>query len=195
MSRALSLLMMSAVALSCAESAPDATAPIEVQVFVDDGASVNSHGREFGTLLSGDQEVPPRATPARGVSHFELSNDGSSLRYKIIVAFIYNVFQAHIHEGAAGTNGPVVVWLFPSTTPGAGPPGVGRTRDVLATGTITAADLVGPMAGQPLSVLVDAMRAGNTYVNVHTSDGVNPPNSGSGNFPGGEIRGQIHGGH
>jgi hypothetical protein len=51
---------------------------------------------------------------------------------------------------------------------------------VLATGTITAADLVGPLAGQPLSALVDAMEAGETYVNVHTSQ-----------FPAGEIRGQI----
>jgi len=35
------------------------------------------------------------------------------------------------------------------------------------------------------------MRAGNTYVNVHTNDGVAPTNTGPGDFPGGEIRGQI----
>ena len=62
---------------------------------------------------------------------------------------------------------------------------------MLATGTITAADLVGPLAGQPLSALIEEMPAGNTYVNVHTDDGVAPPNTGPGDFPGGEIRGQI----
>ena len=36
-----------------------------------------------------------------------------------------------------------------------------------------------------------AMRAGNTYVNVHTNDGAAPPNTGPGDFPGGEVRGQL----
>jgi hypothetical protein len=62
---------------------------------------------------------------------------------------------------------------------------------VLATGTITAANLVGPLAGHPLSDLLSSMQAGNTYVNVHTNDGVAPPNTGPGDFPGGEIRAQI----
>ena len=65
------------------------------------------------------------------------------------------------------------------------PPGGGRQTGVLATGTITAADLVGPLTGQPLSALVDAMRAGHAYVNVHTNDGVAPTNTGPGDFPGG----------
>jgi hypothetical protein len=36
-----------------------------------------------------------------------------------------------------------------------------------------------------------AMGTGGTYVNVHTDDGVAPPNTGPGDFPGGEIRGQV----
>jgi hypothetical protein len=36
------------------------------------------------------------------------------------------------------------------------------------------------------------MNAGNTYVNVHTDDGGGAPNTRSGDFPDGEIRGQIH---
>jgi hypothetical protein len=56
----------------------------------------------------------------------------------------------------------------------------GRFDGVYVEGTITASNLVGPLAGQPLSALLDAMRAGNTYVNVHTSANA-----------GGEIRGQI----
>ena len=56
---------------------------------------------------------------------------------------------------------------------------------------ITETDLVGPLANMPLSVLVAAMRAGGTYANVHTNDGVPPANEGPGDFPGGEIRGEI----
>ena len=51
---------------------------------------------------------------------------------------------------------------------------------MLATGVITADDLVGPLDGADLSDLIEEMRSGNTYVNVHTEA-----------FGGGEIRGQI----
>ncbi len=70
-------------------------------------------------------------------------------------------------------------------------PGGGRVDGVLATGTITAANLDGPLAGMDFSVLVAAMRAGGTSVNVHTNDGVPPANTGPGDFPGGEVRGQV----
>ncbi len=42
-----------------------------------------------------------------------------------------------------------------------------------------------------LDAVIAAMESGNAYVNVHTNDGVNPPNTGPGDFPGGEIRGQL----
>ena len=73
--------------------------------------------------------------------------------------------------------------------------GAGRFNGKIAEGTITAANLVGPLAGQPLSALVEAIQAGNAYVNVHTNDGVAPTNTGPGDFPGGEIRGQLSGEH
>jgi hypothetical protein len=136
--------------------------------------------------LSGGEEVPARDTKARGNATFDVSDDGTSIDYRLIASNIENVTASHIHLGPAGANGPVVAFLFGSVAPGGG-----RTDGVLATGTITAANLVGPLAGQPLSALLDAMQAGNTYVNVHTDDGVPPTNTGAGDFPGGEIRGQI----
>jgi CHRD domain len=154
-------------------------------------ATVVADSLKFKTKLSGDQEVPVRVTGARGQAEFKLSKDGTELRYKLNVSKINNVFQAHIHMAPAGSNGPVVVWLFPSTTPIPGPVGGGRFNGKIAEGTITAANLVGPLAGQELSVLVDAIQAGNAYVNVHTSDGIEPGNTGPGDFPGGEIRGQL----
>ncbi len=56
---------------------------------------------------------------------------------------------------------------------------------------IAAANLIGPVAGMPLSVLVAAMRAEGTHVNVRTNDGVPPANTGPGDFPDGEVRRQI----
>lgn len=134
--------------------------------------------RNFGAALSGAEEVPPTDTAARGQITLQLSTDGSALDYRLIVANIENVTQAHLHRAPAGTNGGVVAWLYPSGPPAQLIPG--RSDGVLATGTITDADLVGPLAGASLSDLVDAIEAGNIYANVHTSQ-----------FPGGEIRGQL----
>lgn len=143
-------------------------------------------GQNFEAHLTGDQEVPAVATPARGQAVFQLDASGTTLDYRLIVADIENVVAAHIHLAPEGSNGPVVAFLF-----GPASPGGGRADGVLAEGSITAADLVGPLAGHPLSDLVDAMNAGDTYVNVHTNDGVGDVNTGPGDFPGGEIRGQI----
>jgi hypothetical protein len=99
--------------------------------------------------------------------------------------------MAHIHQGPRGTAGPIVVWLYPSTAPGVqAPKGRDRIDGVIAQGTITAADPTGPLAGQPLSALVDLLRSG-AYTNVHTDDGDLVLNEGPGDFPAGEIRGQI----
>ena len=49
-----------------------------------------------------------------------------------------------------------------------------------------------PIGVKTLADVLDRIREGNAYVNVHTSDGnTTPPNQGPGDFPGGEIRGQV----
>jgi hypothetical protein len=146
--------------------APDGRGPVAV------GAPPAN--RNFRAHLSGDQEVPPAPTQAQGQIILQLSKDGTVLDYKLIVANIEDVTQSHLHLGAAGENGPPVVFLFGPEQP------AGRVDGVLAEGSITAADLINPLEGQPLSALIEAIRAGNIYANVHTSD-----------HPGGEIRGQL----
>ncbi len=138
------------------------------------GLSLAGNNRNFSVHLSGDEEVPPNNSPAQGQAIFQLSQDGTSFSYKLIVSNIENVRAAHIHLAPAGENGPVIVTLF------GGPAIPGPFNGNLAEGTFTAADLSGPMAGQPLSALVEQMNSGGTYVNVHTDQ-----------IPGGEIRGQI----
>lgn len=190
MSRPLSVLMIGLVA-ACTRETP---APTEFSLPVFSHASPAAsaaNGGNFGTPLSAAEEVPPNNSRARGNAIFQLNAAGTALTYKLIVANIENVFQAHIHQGPVGINGPVVVWLYPSTTPGAGPTGQGRIDGVIAEGTITAADFVGPLTGESFAALLDDIRTGNAYVNAHTNDGVGAINTGPGDFPGGEIRGQV----
>lgn len=142
-------------------------------------------------VLSGSGEVPARDTLARGLAFFQLSDDGMTIRYRLIAANIQDVIMAHIHLAPEGVNGGIVVWLYPAGGPPPAAPGGGRFDGVLATGSFDASKLVGPLAGHPLSDLIAAMNGGGAYVNVHTDDGVPPPNTGAGDFPGGEIRGQI----
>lgn len=150
------------------------------------GTALADGPRNFRAHLAGGNEVPAVATLAQGQATFQLSADGTELSYRLIVANINNVVASHIHLAPEGVNGPVVAFL-------AGPfaPAGGRTNGVLAEGVITAGNLLGPLAGQPLSALVEALEAGGAYVNVHTNDGIAPTNTGAGDVASGEIRGQI----
>jgi CHRD domain len=142
-------------------------------------------GDSFVATLSGDQEVPARDTPARGVATFKLRQDGAALVFKLNVANLDNVVAAHIHCGAGGVNGPIGVTLF------MGSPASGAFNGMLAEGIITAPDAGNGCAWADLAAVLAAMDSGATYVNVHTNDGVASPDTGPGDFPGGEIRGQI----
>ena len=172
--------------VECASDKPTLPNEVHIPLFERSAAQNN-----LGTHLDGDDENPSRPTQAQGQAIFRISDDGQSVAYTLIAANIDNAFMAHIHLAPAGVNGAIVEWLFPSTAPVAGPLGAGRFDGVLASGTFTAANLVGPLANHPLSELIAAMRNGGAYVNVHTNDGVAPTNTGPGDFPGGEIRGQL----
>lgn len=144
------------------------------------GLAVAGMNRNHSVHLNGAQELPVAIdTQAQGQAIFHISKDGQSVSYKLITANIVDVLQAHIHVvRAANGTGPVVVWLYPSGPPPQLIPG--RSDGVLAEGTFTAADLVGPLAGMSLEALFAEIAAGTAYVNVHTA--ANPP---------GEIRGDF----
>jgi hypothetical protein len=142
-------------------------------------------GPTFVAMLSGNEEVPFRETRASGVARFEVNEEGTEVRFKLSVSRIRNVFAAHIHCGTPGVNGPVGVTLFMGT------PGSGRFSGTLARGTFTAPDAGNGCNWADLSAVLAAIEAGAAYVNVHTNDGVDPPNTGPGDFPGGEIRGNL----
>ncbi|BDZ53831.1 CHRD domain-containing protein [Agromyces marinus] len=165
--------MLSVVALAAAASlAPAAAAQASDTTYV--------------AQLSASQEVPTNDSLARGATVLKVVDGGESIEFRLIVANLRNPVAAHIHAAPAGANGPVVAFLH-----GPGAPGSGRTSGVLSTGTITSADLVGPLAGQSLDALIDLLETGGAYVNVHTNDGVAPATGEPGDIPSGEIRGQI----
>jgi CHRD domain len=126
----------------------------------------------FSTELTGGEEVPPVDTNATGIAN--LQDNVQTINYQLSVNDLVNVTQAHIHRGEEGENGKIVVTLYNTTMP------TGPMSGLLSQGNITAANLVGPLAGQQLTDLVSIMDNGTAYVNVHTKD-----------FPLGEIRGQI----
>jgi len=109
---------------------------------------------KFQASLSG------KDTKASGMASFELK-DGA-LEYDLAVKDIKDITGSHIHTGKPGMEGPPVVNL---------PVGKGKLTDK---------DFMGPMKGKTVADLAAEIKAGNTYVNVHTKT-----------HPGGEIRGQI----
>jgi CHRD domain len=132
----------------------------------------------FHATLSGNNQSPAIDTPAHGTATFTLSSSGKSLRFRLHVDDIENVSMAHIHIGAAGQEGPVAVWLYPSHPPAQVKKG--KFTGELATGVITARQLQGPLKGKTIADLVQEIKNGDAYVNVHTVQ-----------HPAGAIRGQI----
>jgi len=105
--------------------------------------------------LSGANEVPPVTTSGSGSGSFRVSQDGA-VSGSVTTTGVPGT-AAHIHQGAKGQNGPVIVPLTKN----------GDTYIAPAAAKFTAAQL-------------QAFKAGNTYVNVHTSE-----------HKGGEVRGQL----
>jgi hypothetical protein len=114
----------------------------------------------WGATLSPMQGV---TTDATAQASFWLSRNGLMLRYVLDVEDIKDATQAHIHMMKDDQPGEPVAFLFK------GPEKKGTFTGILAQGTITTADLIGPMKGKPLSDLVAAMDNGEAMVVVHTT--------------------------
>jgi hypothetical protein len=166
------VLALGAVAAVGTGLGPTTAAAFNVQEDVDDEGT-------FVAALTGNQQTDSVETDATGGAVFSLLEGGDELEFSLLINAIEDVDQAHIHLGEVGEDGPVVVWLYPE--PGANEPELleGRVDGVLATETI-ADDDVGDEADGSVATLVEEIRDGNAYVNVHTRA-----------YPDGEIRGQL----
>lgn len=118
-------------------------------------AGMMSGGSTVNLSLSGSQEVPPISVPGSGSGSFTIGADGS-VTGSVTTTGVEGMV-AHIHIGARGTNGPVIVPLTKS----------GNTYAAPAGAKLTDAQM-------------QAFKAGNLYVNVHTNRN-----------KGGEVRAQL----
>lgn len=142
------------------------------------GTALASESRTvFRTGLSG--EAAGTGSDAHGNAVFMFADDGSSMKYKLVVNGLDDVTMAHIHVAEVpGGNGPPVLWLYPD----APPPSLieGTFNGLLGSRTVTSDDLTGAAGIASLAELMDAIDQGRAYVNVHTPA-----------FPAGEIRGTL----
>ena len=151
-------------------------------------------GGDVKETLTGYEENMAISTPGVGEFRARIDPSAETIRYRLSFEGIpTEVRQAHIHFEKRTNNGPIVAWLCDSA---ANPSPRESTPPCPATGgevsgVITKDDVGTGSAGQGIgpgefAEFVQAIRAGVTYVNVHSVA-----------FPGGEIRSQIgrHGGH
>jgi CHRD domain len=150
--------------------------------------------KKISEFLTGYEEVPSVSTTGNGNFTARISNDESRIDWELSYSDLEGaVQQAHIHFGQAGVNGGISVFLC--TNLGNGPVGIQPCPAPPATisGTILAADVSPNIPATALArtqgintgeidELIRAIRAGATYVNVHSTL-----------WPGGEIRSQIDG--
>ena len=141
--------------------------------------------KQLRASLDGYQEVPVVSTTGHGAFRATVTQTDDGFAYRLSYAALEgDVQQAHIHLGQPAVNGGISVFLCSNL--GNGPAGTQACPPPPATvtGTIDAADVIGPtaqgIAPGELAELLRAMRAGVTYANVHSTK-----------FPSGEIRGQI----
>jgi len=107
------------------------------------------------------------STYASGRSDAWLSADGQTLYYDIYARNIWNVTFAQLQlvgPGVCLPNAPVVATLITMH-----PSSLAINGGRVVRCSITACDLTGPFRGQPLSVLANAMNAGQIAVNVGTT--------------------------
>ena len=158
--------------------------PIAATATASGGSPSSSSHKEFSAKLTGSKEVPPVDTDATGTIRLATNSRQDALNYQISLSNLNGVVTgAHIHRGSAGTNGPVVANLnvggaFASAS--AGGSGGSAATSTSSSGTITSADLKGPLAGKHVSDLIKLIEDGKAYANVHTRQ-----------HPNGEIRGQL----
>jgi hypothetical protein len=121
-----------------------------------------AHAETFGAVLTGGQENPPTGSAGIGTATVTLDSAHTSITVVMFISGLTAaVSDAHIHEGVAGTNGPVRIGLTPGTN--------------LVNGRMNVTLPIDKSRGDDI-----AANPGKYYLNVHTST-----------FPGGEIRGQL----
>ncbi len=138
------------------------------------GTGKSSDERRYEASLSGNEEVPPVQTKAKGAAKFQFGKEGDNLTYTLNISNIKDVTAAYIQKGKKGENGPSILSLSVE------PKKEDVTGNLLAEGKVEPYLLIGPLKGKTLDSLIQLMEAGEAYVNIETKK-----------YPDGEIRGRI----
>jgi CHRD domain len=158
-------------------------------------AFAHNNRRTIREFLTGVQEVPVVSTTGSGTFRAEISKDGDEIEYTLSFRNLEaSVRMAHIHIAPEQNTGPIVLWLcqtaaFPAPAGTNSPQCFNalagespRTNTV--SGVLRASDVVPQLtngiAANELDEVLALIRAGKSYVNVHSDMS-----------PGGEIRSQI----
>ncbi len=121
----------------------------------------------YSAELRGANEVPPTGSSAFGGAFITLDTINNNLTWEVNTSGIVSPLLSHIHRGAAGVSGPVIINF---ATSAAQIPN-GRTNGTVSIASLGASDL---------TALASASTANGYYVNVHSTA-----------FPGGEVRGPL----
>ena len=136
------------------------TAVLAVAIAVPASAATKT----IHATMSGKQEVPKADPDGTGKATIKLNAAKHTVCYTITVSHIAGSAAAHIHKGAKGSNGDVVVPLFAFASPS------------------SKHKLTGCVKHQKRSVIkAIAAHPSRYYVNVHNVK-----------YPAGAIRGQLH---
>jgi hypothetical protein len=148
-----------------ATAVPAATLTPDAQANAIYSGLLQARNCTYATTLTGAQEVPgPGDNDAIGTAFVSLDPATNQVCYAISADKItYPATAAHIHKGAAGVSGPVVVPF---------------TNAPQAIGSIQ----VGCVTADPTVLSDIAANPSGYYVNIHTSD-----------YPDGALRGQLFG--
>lgn len=126
----------------------------------------------YAADLRPSNEVPAVNSNAVGSAFVQFNPINNTIAWEAHTLGIASPTLAHIHRGAAGVNGPVVINFATSPDQIQG----GRTS---GSGPISAVQ-TSNLQQSDLTALSNAATASGYYVNIH-----------SGAFPGGEVRGQL----
>jgi hypothetical protein len=133
----------------------------------------------FTAKLLGDSEVPP--INSNGKADFKMEIVGNTITFTLTYSGLSaSPAVAHLHFAPTKVAGGIMIFLCG----GGNQPNCPAATSGTITGTIVAANVVGPaaqgIAAGDLTSALEAVDEGLSYANIHTA-----------NFPAGEIRGQV----
>ena len=136
------------------------------------GCNLEDRPRAFVASLSGQAQVPPVRTEAKGRAWIEINRERTRMQFKIDLANVRDVRAAHIHLASKGKSGPAVIEMY------GGPEKPGLYTGTLTEGTLTGIRFVDALQGKSMAELLRSLDAHEAYLDIKTRA-----------HPDGELRG------